>query len=63
MSLKFCLILSLLLGFSLAQTTNEPGSGGCPLTTEIEQDWLEITQDAEEMGWYEDGYVDLDAVK
>jgi len=39
---------------------NEGGS--CPLTNKLENDWEVLTEDAEEIGWYEDGFVDIDAV-
>jgi len=35
----------------------------CPLTSRLESDWEAYVEEAEELGWYEDGIVDVDAVR
>jgi len=34
----------------------------CPLTSRLAEDWVEYTEEAEELGWYEDGFVQIDQV-
>jgi len=36
--------------------------GNCPLTQKLRHDWEVLTEEAEELGWYEDSYVQIDAV-
>ena len=31
----------------------------CPFTSKVEKDWEDITEEAEEQGWYADGNIDL----
>jgi len=56
--MKFILAFLALAGTAALAQEDAP----CPLTSRLFEDWVEITEEAEELGWYEDGFVNIDAV-
>jgi len=50
------------LGLEGVEDDFDNSGGSCPMTTRLEQDWITTTEKAEELGWYELGYVNISNV-